>query len=192
MAAEYSDAELIAGCAKRAPWAWEALVERYKRLVYSVALRSGLGPEDSSDVFQTVFAQLLEHIHTIRDPNGIAAWLITSTKRLSWRTMRQRRREPTESDDSSGDDEGIKDESRAGEVPDETLWMDRLLVHSALEQVTAGCQQLLYLLYFDQSEPSYDDISARLSIPKGSIGPTRARCLQKLREILRTMGMRDS
>jgi RNA polymerase sigma factor (sigma-70 family) len=189
LAAEYSDAELIAACAKGAAWAWEALVERYKRLVYSVALRSGLGPEDGSDVFQTIFMQLLEHIDTIRDPNGIAAWLITSTKRLSWRVLRERRREPTESDGDTEDDDLLKEETRPGEVPDETLWMDRLLVQAALHQVTGGCQQLLRLLYFDETEPSYEEISARLKIPKGSIGPTRSRCLQKMREILRTMGM---
>ena len=58
-----------------------------------------------------------------------------------------------------------------------------------MEQLTGGCRELLRLLYFDRTEPSYEQISARLQMPKGSIGPTRARCLQKMRQILQTMGI---
>jgi RNA polymerase sigma factor (sigma-70 family) len=173
---------------RKESWAWDALVERYKRLVYSIALRAGLGQEDASDVFQTVFVALFEHAHTLRAPQGLAAWLITTTKRESWRVLRQRQREPTDVDCD------VETETTADEGPslmhaDEGVWADQVLVQEALQQMGGGCRDLLRLLYFDSGEPSYEEISRRLKMPQGSIGPTRARCLQKMRELLQGMGM---
>ena len=76
-----SDTELVAACREGRAWAWEALVDRYKRLIYSIPLRAGLSADDAADVFQTVFARLVEHLHAIREPQALAAWLITTAKR---------------------------------------------------------------------------------------------------------------
>ena len=184
MPAKQSDGELIAACRKGESWAWEALVERYKRLVYSIPLRAGLAPEDAADVFQTVFVQLLEHLRTIREPQGLAAWLITTAKRCSWRSLHERQREPAAEDFGS-----LAEEWLLGAHPDESLWADQALVREALELVGERCKELLRLLYFDPAAPSYEAISRRLKMPPGSVGPTRARCLHKMREILHTMGM---
>jgi len=185
---EHSDAQLIAACQKGQGWAWDALVERYKRLVYSVALRAGLGHEDAADAFQTVFAVLLENLDRLRDPQGLAAWLITTTKRTSWSVRNRRRREVASSDDSF--EAGLATSGAPnGQAWDEERWTDRLLVHQALERLGERCKELLWMLYFDRAEPSYDQVSRRMGIPLGSIGPTRARCLQKMRRILQAMGM---
>ena len=92
MSSKYSDAELITACINGESWAWDALVDRYRRLVYSLTLRRGLGQEDAADVIQEVFTVLLEIPHNLRAPQGLAAWPITTTKRTSWRMTRRRPR----------------------------------------------------------------------------------------------------
>lgn len=190
MPAKRSDSELIAACINGESWAWDAFIERYKRLVYSIPLRAGLTEQDAADVFQTVFTLLLEHLHSIRDPRGLAAWLITTAKRESWSVLRRRRRESA--------DEEITMESTPAEEwllhshPHEDRWIDQALIRDALEQMGGRCQKLLWLLYYDPREPSYKEISRQLGISLGSIGPTRARCLQKLRKLLKSMGMGET
>jgi RNA polymerase sigma factor (sigma-70 family) len=188
---EHSDAQLIAACRSGEAWAWDALVERYKRLVYSVALRAGLEQDDAGDVFQTVFAVLLENLHKLRDPQGLAAWLITTSKRTSWSVMRKRQRETVDSDALEIPTAYAKQE-QGSQTWDEERWADQVLVREALERLGGRCKRLLWMLYYDRTEPSYDRVSAKLAIPLGSIGPTRARCLQKMRRILLGMGMTPS
>lgn len=183
----HTDPELISACRNRQAWAWDALVDRYKALVYSIALRSGLDKEDAADVFQTVFARLLENVEAIRAPQGLAAWLITTTKRECWRSLRQRAHEPAASGVLLG--QTATQEELQHAQADEDRLADRALIVDALELVGERCKQLLHLLYFDPREPPYEEICDRLRMPLGSVGPTRARCLQKMREILRRMGM---
>lgn len=188
MPSEHTDTELIAACISGQGWAWDALVERYSRLVYSIALRAGLGREDAADVFQTVFTVLVENLHSLRTPKGLAAWLITTTKRTSWHMLRKRRREITGGDDLAttlmADEQWLTKEQW-----EEGRWADQALVYEALERLGGRCRKLLKLLYYDRGEPSYEDISQRLQMPLGSVGPTRARCLQKMQRILQAMGM---
>ena len=186
----YCDAELIAACNGGEAWAWDALVDRYKGLVYSVALRAGLAEEDAADVFRTVFARLLEHLERINQPQGLAAWFITTTRREAWRALQKRRREgPSDQVASMLDLQSPRD---ADMRPFEALLLDRDLVREALALLEGRCRELLTLLYFEPAEPSYEQIGDRLRMPVGSIGPTRARCLQKMRDILRRMGMSEA
>lgn len=187
MPTEHSDCQLIAACTQGEAWAWEALVDRYRRLVYSIPLRVGLSPEDAADVFQTVFTLLLKRAHTLRDPQGLAKWLITTAKRESWNVSRKRTREPA-------NDEAVavlmdSQEQVADTRVEEGLWMDQAMIREGLGQLGGRCQELLELLYYDEGEPSYQDISQRLGMPVGSIGPSRTRCLGKLRTILEALGM---
>jgi RNA polymerase sigma factor (sigma-70 family) len=191
LSCEHADAELIAACINGESWAWDALVDRYRRLVFSLALRTGLGHEDAADVFQMVFTVLLENLHNLRTPQGLAAWLITTTKRTSWRVMHRRQRALTENE------EGAATASAAQAGPgaerwQEGRWVDQALVRDALTRLGERCRRLLWLLYYDRSEPSYAEISRRLKVPLGSIGPTRARCLQKMRQALNALGMSEA
>lgn len=188
MPAEHSDAQLVAACINREAWAWDALVDRYKRLVYSIALRAGLGQEDAADVFQTVFTVLLENLRNLHEPQGVAAWLITTAKRTSWNVLRKHKREPTDSEGITATVSAAED-WLSNEHWEEDSWADQALVREALERLGGRCKKLLWLLYYERSQPSYQQISRRLKVPLGSIGPTRARCLQKMRRILRAMGM---
>ncbi len=186
MPSVHADAELIRACIEGEAWAWNTLVERYQRLVYSIPLRAGLAQEDAEDVFQTVFTLLLEHLKGIRDAQGLGKWLITTAKRESWSVSRKRSREPNEDELATR----MATEETLYDVRDEEAsWMDQALMRDGFEQLGARCKALLQLLYYDPSEPSYEEISRRLGVPVGSIGPNRARCLARLKSILKDMGL---
>lgn len=184
MPSDATDSELVHACQQGHRWAWDALVERYQRLIYAVPLRAGLPAEEAEDVLQTVFLRLVEHLEDIREPQALGKWLITTAKRESWRALRRRRG----AEDPEGDD-GEQVSWLVGAHPDENLWLDQVMAGEAMEQIGERCRQLLWLLYYDPSRPSYEEISRQMKMPVGSIGPTRARCLEKLREVLRKMGM---
>jgi len=183
---EMQDTDLVSACNEGEPWAWETLVDRYRRLVYAIPLREGLTEDDAADVSQTVFVSLFEHLDDLRDPQCLAKWLIIAAQRESWSVARHRRRERF--DDEAG---AVLSLMRDGAVLPEqrvSLLADQSLVLEALGRLRGRCRDLLWLLYYDPSEPSYAEVGRRLRVPLGSIGPTRGRCLQKLRGIMEGLG----
>jgi RNA polymerase sigma factor (sigma-70 family) len=174
-AEQLSDAELVQRCRSDDARAWETVVVRYRRLIYAIPTRMGLEPEEADDVFQNTFIRLVERLETIRDPSLLRAWLVTTARRLSLDTVGRRR--------------AVKDsEEMLGNVPDpaalaedEILKLEEQhLVRQAFEHLSERCRDLLELLYYTTETPSYEAIGERLRMPLGSIGPTRARCLQRL------------
>ena len=158
--------------------AWDALVERYAPLIWSICRRHRLDGADAEDVAQSVWLLLLDHLGSLRDPAALPGWLATTTRRECDRVLRAAQGPLT-----------------AGHVPDwdtlpgeqattadqELLTAERhAALHQALLELPPDCQQLIALLTADPPVP-YAQISARLGIPVGSIGSTRRRCLDKLR-----------
>jgi RNA polymerase sigma factor (sigma-70 family) len=170
-------ADLVARTKHGDQQAWDTLVERYAPLVWSICRRYRLGRADADDVGQDVWLHLVSHLDTIRDPAALAGWLATTTSRQSARAVRAARRPGAGPMPEPGD---IPD-TQAATAEQELLQAER---HAALRQAFSDlpppCQRLLALLLQDPP-PSYAAISAELGIPAGSIGPTRARCLDKLR-----------
>jgi RNA polymerase sigma factor (sigma-70 family) len=158
--------------------AWDAIVERYAPLVWSICRRYRLAGADADDAGQAVWLQLVDQIGQIRDPAALPGWLATTTARECGRLVRAARR--TCPPGRVLDAEDIPDE-QAALAEDELLRAER---HAALREALAAlpppCQQLIALLAEDPPLP-YAQISARLGIAVGSIGPTRRRCLDKLR-----------
>jgi RNA polymerase sigma factor (sigma-70 family) len=158
--------------------AWDAIVERYAPLVWLICRRYRLADADADDVGQAVWLQLVNHIGQIRDPAALPGWLAATTGRECGRIVRAAHRTSPSGQVPDADD--IPDEQAAppGDVP---LQAER---HAALREALAHlpppCQQLIALLTEDPPLP-YAQISARLGIPVGSIGPGRSRCLAKLR-----------
>ncbi len=185
---DMQDTELVYACSEGESWAWEALVDRYRRLVYAIPLRVGLTEDDAADVFQTVFASLFEHLDHLRDPQCLAKWLIIAAQRESWSVARHQRRERFD-EEASAILWSVRD---GAALPEQriSLLADQCLVLEALDRLGGRCRDLLWLLYYDPCEPSYADVSRQLHMPLGSIGPTRARCLQKLRRIIEGMEIR--
>jgi len=177
-----ADRKLIIACRRGDERAWETLIARYERLVFSIARRHSLSVDEAADVTQTVFIILLQSIDRLPDDVNLGGWLTTVTRRHTWRALARRGRElPGEKEDVA--------ESATLLLGRQTLdsidrWEMLQAVHEALNRLSERCRQLLLALYFDPTEPSYAEVAARLNMPVGSIGPTRARCLAKLKALL--------
>ena len=178
-----SDTDLIYACRSGEEEAWNALVTRYERLVYTIPYRYGLTPTEVSDVFQSVWLSLLRNLKTLRQPDRIAAWLVTTTRRECWE--RRRGKDFKNIITSELDSHIIRTRSEEPS-PDELVstFERHEALRQALDHLDPRCRQMIELLYFDPGIPSYADIAANLDMPIGSIGPLRARCLKKLRKIL--------
>ena len=158
--------------------AWDALVERYALLVWSICRRYRLSEADAQDVGQSVWLRLVEQLGNLRDPAAIPGWLATTTRHECGRVLRRMHSPQAAALGIDADD--IPDE-QAVTAEEEVLLAER---HAALLEAFTHLpprwQQLLALLSQDPPVP-YAQISAILGIPVGSIGPIRRRCLQKLR-----------
>lgn len=169
------------------------IVRRYGRLVHAVAMQHGLRAGEVDDVGQEVFLALAQGLHRIEDAERLPAWLVTTTRRICWRHLYQRRREgPVGSADLTEADILIGEPVAAVRAPSlsELLagWERQALLQEGLSKLGQRCRSLLEALFLDPDEPSYEQIATRLGMPKGSIGPTRNRCLEQLRSILEGLG----
>ncbi|MGH3185646.1 MAG: RNA polymerase sigma factor [Streptosporangiaceae bacterium] len=157
---------------------WDALVERYAPLIWSICRRHGLGGADADDVGQSVWLKLADQLDTLRDPAALPGWLATTTRRECGRVLRATR--GPHGAGHARDAEPIPDD-QAQAAEQELLVAER---HAALREALAHlppcCQHLIALL-IENPPLAYAEISARLGIPVGSIGPNRGRCLDKLR-----------
>ncbi|MGQ0541298.1 MAG: RNA polymerase sigma factor [Blastocatellia bacterium] len=181
-----SDEQLIADCRNGDKSAWEDLIRRYERLIYAIARRAGLDTDESADVFQQVFLLLVKNLNNIKQPAQIQAWLVTTARREMLRLHSERKRQRiTLSIDNP-------EQTIADELPDKAELSDQTLlrletqhrVRMAMKSIDERCQKLLDMLFYRDKSPPYSEISVELGISEGSIGPTRARCLQKLLEFL--------
>lgn len=179
------DAALIRACLDGDQGAWTDLVTRYTRLVYSIALRSGLNEHDAGDVVQNVFTIVLRRLESLQQPDRFSAWLITTTHRESWRARKAQR-------DQTWDDgvEPVDPEPDAGSRV--VAWEHASLTHQGLERLGERCRRLLDLLFLNDAEPGYEAIAAELGIAVGSIGPIRGRCLKQLKGHLAELGVVDA
>ena len=158
------------------PEAWALLVERFSGLVWASVRGYGLSRADAADVSQTTWLRLAENLARIRQPEQVGLWLATTARNEALRTVRRTQRNvpvdpavelalPVEGRDP---DARLLDDER-----DVVLWR-------AFASLPDGCKALLRLLIGDPA-PSYAEVASILDIPVGSIGPTRARCLDRLR-----------
>jgi RNA polymerase sigma factor (sigma-70 family) len=180
---QLSDTDLIHACQKGEEAAWDALVSRYERLVYTIPYRYGLTPAEVSDVFQSVWLSLLRNLKTLRQPERIAAWLVTTTRRECWERRRGDNYKKAISTDLDAQQIVAKSDEPS---PDELVstYERHEALRQALEHLEPRCRRLIQLLYFDSNIPSYAEVADMLKMPIGSIGPMRARCLKKLRKYL--------
>ncbi len=185
---EPTDKQLLLSCRRGDESAWEALVNRYQRLMYTIPRRAGLDDDQAAEVFQDVFTTLFQKLNDIDDPDRLHAWLVTTAKQKTWRLISKARL--TGQMHSSGDEDG--DGEELARVPDDAPLPDETLlklerqheVRTALGSLEERCRKLLMMLFYEPETPSYSEIAMSLKISEGSIGPTRARCLQKMLRLL--------
>lgn len=163
--------------------AWTGLVDAYGGLVAYVVRGHRLDNRDSGDVIQTTWLRLVEHIGRLQDPDRVGAWLVTTARRESLRVKSRSARTLLVGDQADLERRGDAG-GQAGVDADLLREEQEQAVQVALGLLPEPHQRLMRMLMLDPA-PSYEEISAALSIPVGSIGPTRMRCLAKLR---RSMG----
>jgi RNA polymerase sigma factor (sigma-70 family) len=157
--------------------AWIALTDRYTGLLWSVARSMRLNEEDAADAVQTTWLRLVERLDTLREPEHVGSWLATTMRRECLVALRRRSRvAATDGWEDMADPAGPLDEALLREERDAALWR-------AFHALPANCRQLLRVLMADPP-PKYAEVAEALGMPIGSIGPTRRRCLDALRDIL--------
>jgi RNA polymerase sigma factor (sigma-70 family) len=174
---EVSLSELVTAARGGDPAAWSALIIRHERLLRHVTASYRLGSDEAADVVQTTWLRLFENIGRIRDPERLSCWLTTTTARAALAASRRRRRE------ASLDNVEVVDIT-ATDVDDRiTAHRQARQLHEALTTLSPRERSLIEMLLLPE-EPSYREISRRLGMPIGSIGPVRQRALARLRVIM--------
>ena len=174
-----ADDQAVVGLVTRArggdKQAWDALVERYAPLIWSICRKYRLAQADADDAGQNVWMRLVAQLDKIRDPAALPGWLVTTTHRECWRVSRGAFPAAC-----TVEAEDIPDE-QAVAADQELLTAERhAALREAFSHLPPAGQQLMALLIVDPPLP-YAEVSARLGIPIGSIGPTRSRCLERMR-----------
>jgi RNA polymerase sigma factor (sigma-70 family) len=174
-----STADLLADVRAGDQAAWDELVTRFSSLLWAIARGHRLDTATAADVVQAVWLRLVEHLDDLREPAALPGWLSTTARRECLRVLRvQGRAEPTDGEDLTtvASDEPAVDTGILAEERDRALW-------AAFARLGERCRRLLRVLMADPA-PSYDEVSRALDMPIGSIGPTRGRCLDRLRTLL--------
>jgi RNA polymerase sigma factor (sigma-70 family) len=178
-----TDAHLVAQCLKGEEAAWEALIEKYKNLIFSIPLRYGFAEEDSSDIFQSVCMDLLAELPCLREPQALAAWLIQVTRNKCFhRKQALQRRQVQEI--------GDHDPPAPSEDPDNLVSQvqQEQLMREALADLPDQCRELVQMLFFESPPRPYEEVAKTLNLARGSVGFVRRHCLNKLRERLENLG----
>jgi RNA polymerase sigma factor (sigma-70 family) len=168
--------------------AWDEIVERYSPLVWNICVHYQLNRHDIDDVGQSVWLLLVENIGSLREAAALPGWLATTTRRECLRILRAGRRH--EHAELPPEDQMPPDPA-ATAIDEEVIVAERdVALRAAFAELPPRCYRLLSMLVSDPPPP-YADISAMLGIPVGSIGPTRARCLERLRRSPHLAGILD-
>ena len=182
---EKSDAELVKQCRKGDEAAWNTLVDRYQRLVFTIPRRAGLSEEQSADVFQEVFLTLFEKLDEIEQPEKVRSWLVTTAKFKTWGTVRSEKGfySPSTEEEMEFEMASLKDNAPLAE--DVLIQLEQQhLIRTALKELEERCRTILAMLYLTEPSASYAEVAAEIKVGETSISPLRSRCLKKLAKIL--------
>lgn len=181
----WDDAALVEGCLRGQQSAWDALVDKYSRLVYSIPSRYQLPPEEAADVFQNVWLDLYRDLPNLQQAAALRSWLLTATSRRCLLHKRRLRKSVADFEDGTA---ALQDLS-----PDPLVLQQqaeqRHLLGLAVNRLPDRCRVLVQMLFFEQPPVAYGEAARRLGLAEGSIGFIRGRCLNKLRKQLRELGI---
>ena len=188
---EWTDMRLVRECLQSNEAAWSALIDKYKRLIYSIPVKYGLSPDEASDIFQETCVELLAALPRLREPRALPKWLMQVTAHKCAH-LKERGRRLQQAYSADTDDDAL------GRLADGGHPMDQLLLGVEREQalrdavaaLSPRCRKLIQMLFFESPARPYKEIAERLEMSCGSIGFIRGRCLQKLRAQLRKNGFR--
>jgi RNA polymerase sigma factor (sigma-70 family) len=181
---EVSNTRLVEECLRGSEQAWNALVGRYKNLIYSIPLRYGAPPQDAADIFQAVCLDLFNELPRLREAEALQGWLIkvTTHKCYHWRRQRVAQAACWDEKELAEVKDGAADANMLAELEQEQL------VREAVGKLPARCRQMIELLFFEHPPLPYAEVALRLRLARGSIGFVRGRCLKRLKQMLEEKG----
>jgi RNA polymerase sigma factor (sigma-70 family) len=179
-----SDTHLVAECLRGNEQAWSALIDKYKRLIYSIPIKYGASPADAADIFQAVCLELFNGLRNLRKTESLKAWIVTITSHQCLRWKRQRRLETNLL--------GAEQEGSAASTPPAPELLEEAdkeqCLREAITQLPPRCREMIQLLFYEQPPLPYAEVARRLGLATGSIGFIRGRCLERLQKNLRQAG----
>lgn len=181
--------DLVRRCRAHSPGAWEEFLRRYADLIHSTIVRMGLDDSDRQDAFQAAVLSIYDSIDRLRNPDSLLSWIVGISRRRAMDQLRRRaRRREVPVEERSGT--GESDLVDTSVLPDSARieLEGAQQVREAMAALPERCRRLLSMLFFEEPSPEYAEISRRESIPIGSIGPTRARCLERVRRFFQDKG----
>jgi RNA polymerase sigma factor (sigma-70 family) len=187
----WTDVRLVRECLQGREEAWAALLEKYKRLIYSIPIKYGFSPDAASDVFQEICVELLAELPKLREPRALPKWLmeVTAHKCAHIREREQRRPGSAPADADHDALAGVRDARRLTDQILLDVERDQTL-RDALDALSPRCRRLVEMLFFETPPRPYKQIAEELAIACGSIGFIRGRCLERLRATLHKGGFR--
>lgn len=176
----WTDEQLVKECLRRNEEAWSALIDKYKKLIFSIPVKYGFSTDDATEIFQAVCVELLSELSKLRQPKALPKWIMQVAAHKCFHHKRQMQRtEARDPDDESFDAsipphaEGILREAEK----EQTL-------RNAISDLPPRCRQLIQMLFFEEPPRPYEQLAAELGLSTGSIGFIRQRCLERLRKRL--------
>jgi RNA polymerase sigma factor (sigma-70 family) len=183
--AAWSDERLVKACLDGDDDAWGALIDRYKRLIYSVPIKYGASPEDAADIFQFVCLELFSHLSELRKTGALRGWIATVAAHQSFHWKRKYRKRMER--EQNVDVEGLEIEPSVDPDVTDAVEHDQM-VRDATANLSPRCQEMIRLLFYTEPPLPYKEVAKRLGLAVGSIGFIRGRCLQRLEKALHEMG----
>lgn len=182
---ENEDDRLVQGCLQGDQQAWEALIDKYKRLIFSVPIKYGASQEDAADVFQAVCIEVFHSLRQLKDAGSLRSWLITVAVRQSYR-WKKKQSHHVELDAMEPE---LAEEIAS--VPEAMVQVEQeQIVREVVSKLPPRCAELVNMLFFEQPPLPYAEAARRLGLATGSIGFIRGRCLERLRKLLLESGFK--
>ena len=183
----WSDASLVRECLCGNEDAWSALIDKYKRLIYSVPIKYHATPEDAADIFQAVCLELFEELPRLRKVDSLRSWLITVAAHQCFHWKNKHRRTLA----IEGTD--LDEQHQGAEAPVCATMVEDLereqIIREAVAGLPARCREMIHLLFYKDPPLPYRELAGRLGLATGSIGFIRGRCLKRLQKLLENTGL---
>jgi RNA polymerase sigma factor (sigma-70 family) len=180
-----TDEALVRKCVRGDEEAWSILIDKYKRLIFSIAIKYQFSIEEADEIFQDVCLTLVEVLPELREPRALPAWLIQTTSHRCFHWQRERRR-------YVGDNSDEAYPTPANAIPENILAEieQEQVLRDALSELPSRCLELVRMLFLQEPKLPYEQVAKKLNVATGSIGFIRMRCLKRLRQTLEKSGFR--
>lgn len=181
---DWTDTQLVKECLRGNEEAWSALIDTYKKLIFSIPIKYGFSRDDATDIFQAVCVELLSELPKLRKPKALPKWIMQVAAHKCFHYKRQMQRTETRERDDDAFESTVPAQAEGilREAEEEQTLRD------AVRELPARCQRLIEMLFFEEPPRPYEQLAAELGLSTGSVGFIRQRCLERLRKRLSETG----